>query len=67
MEQIAVTQKHTRKTPKTKAEIRKASCARMLHDTPQSGGARMKFGKVTLYISSRSNVGNKYCDEKSLS
>jgi len=66
MEQIAVTQKHTRKTPKTKAEIRKASCARMLHDTPQSGGARMKFGKVTLYISSRSNVGNKYCDEKSL-
>jgi len=63
MEQVVVIKKHIRKTP---GEIRKASCARMLHDTPRSGGARMKFGKVTLYLPTCSNVGNNYCDGKFL-
>jgi hypothetical protein len=66
MEQITVTQKHTHKAPKTKAEMRKATLARMLHETPSNSGARMKFGKITLYISTRSNVCNNYCDEKSI-
>lgn len=67
MEQIAVTQKQTRKAPEAPAEIRKVSCARMLHETPQNNSVpRMRFGKVTLNIASRRNVDYNYCDEKSI-
>jgi len=66
MEQVAVIKKHNRKTPKTPGEIRKVSCARMLHGTPRSGAARMKFNKVTLYIATQSNVDKNYRDEKSI-